>query len=180
MQVSVRISNGRLDSMEATMGTSVTCEFRTGLPPANCAAADSGTLVGTINLPTDYMANASARTKGIAGSWSTTAAANGLIGHFRMKGSGTCDVQGVCAQTWQASTAYVVGQHAANGGNAYRCTTAGTSASSGGPTGTGGSISDGTVVWAYIAPVDMLVDNTNVVSGQTVGVQGFTITDPNG
>lgn len=50
---------------------------------------------------------------------------------------------------WVASTAYAVGALVSNGGNLYLCTTAGTSASSGGPSGTGGAITDGTAVWAY-------------------------------
>ncbi len=50
---------------------------------------------------------------------------------------------------WVISTAYTVGQYRSNGGNLYRCTTAGTSAGSGGPTGTGIGIADGTAVWSY-------------------------------
>jgi lysophospholipase L1-like esterase len=49
---------------------------------------------------------------------------------------------------WQASTAYVIGNCVTNNGNLYRCTTAGTSAASGGPTGAGFSIADNTVVWS--------------------------------
>lgn len=59
---------------------------------------------------------------------------------------------------WAASTAYYVGDivlaDAGNGefgGNrVYVCTTAGTSAGSGGPSGTSSSISDNTVVWDYV------------------------------
>lgn len=50
---------------------------------------------------------------------------------------------------WQASTAYGLRQYAINGANVYECTTAGTSAASGGPTGTGTEITDGTVVWCF-------------------------------
>lgn len=54
---------------------------------------------------------------------------------------------------WAASTAYAVDDRVRNdNGKTYRCTTAGTSASSGGPTGTGTSIADGTARWAYVAP----------------------------
>src|SRR5690606_12195516 len=48
---------------------------------------------------------------------------------------------------WLPNTAYVVGQVVTNGPGIYQCTTAGTSAASGGPTGTGSGITDGTVVW---------------------------------
>ena len=52
---------------------------------------------------------------------------------------------------WQPSTAYVTGDSVVNDSPArvYKCTSGGTSASSGGPTGTGGSISDGSATWAY-------------------------------
>ena len=52
---------------------------------------------------------------------------------------------------WVGTTAYTVGALRANGGNVYLCITAGTSAASGGPTGTGTDITDGTAHWRYIA-----------------------------
>ena len=51
---------------------------------------------------------------------------------------------------WTASTAYTAGQLRSNGGNVYRCYTAGTSAASGGPTATSGTINDGTVQWLFV------------------------------
>lgn len=58
------------------------------------------------------------------------------------------------APAWTISTAYsVVGTLVSNGGNVYRVVTAGTSAGSGGPTGTGNAITDNTVVWAFVAEV---------------------------
>lgn len=50
---------------------------------------------------------------------------------------------------WQASTAYDLRRYVRNGANLYECVTAGTSASSGGPTGTSAEITDGTVVWCW-------------------------------
>lgn len=52
---------------------------------------------------------------------------------------------------WAALTAYSVAALRSNGGNIYECITAGTSAASGGPTGTGSDITDGTVHWRYVA-----------------------------
>lgn len=53
---------------------------------------------------------------------------------------------------WAISTAYVVGDRRRNGGTqrVYECTTAGTSAGSGGPTTTASAITDGSVVWRYL------------------------------
>lgn len=50
---------------------------------------------------------------------------------------------------WQADTDYELRTFAVNGANLYECTTSGTSASSGGPTGTASEITDGTVVWCW-------------------------------
>lgn len=52
---------------------------------------------------------------------------------------------------WAALTAYTVGQLRRNGGVIYQVTVAGTSAGSGGPSGTGSAIVDGTVTWSHIA-----------------------------
>jgi hypothetical protein len=54
------------------------------------------------------------------------------------------------ATDWVAFTAYGVGVTRKNGANLYVSTIAGTSAASGGPTGTTGNITDGTVVWRFL------------------------------
>lgn len=54
------------------------------------------------------------------------------------------------ATAWAGTTAYALGAWVYNGANVYACTTAGTSAGAGGPTGTGTGIVDGTAVWAYV------------------------------
>jgi hypothetical protein len=52
---------------------------------------------------------------------------------------------------WAGSTAYTVGQRVVNDtGKLYECITAGTSAASGGPTGTSQDITDGTAHWKYV------------------------------
>jgi hypothetical protein len=56
-------------------------------------------------------------------------------------------------QLWQPQTFYTVGNQVVNGGNVYvvASVTTGTSASSGGPTGTGTGITDAGVVWNYVS-----------------------------
>lgn len=60
--------------------------------------------------------------------------------------------EGYNASAWVAATAYLIGQLVNNDtGKVYECLTAGTSAGSGGPTGTAASgITDNTAVWGYI------------------------------
>lgn len=72
---------------------------------------------------------------------------------------------------WIASNAFAVGQYCTNGGNTYKCTAAGTSAASGGPTGTGSGITDGSVTWNYVGAgqlFDVLMGNCNVQVGTAV------------
>jgi hypothetical protein len=53
---------------------------------------------------------------------------------------------------WVLSTVYTLGQRRVNDtGKLYECITAGTSAGSGGPTGTAADITDNTVHWKYIS-----------------------------
>lgn len=62
---------------------------------------------------------------------------------------------GVYAPAWAGNTAYKYGQYVTNNGNIYRCMTAGTSAASGGPSGTGAGITDGSIlpaIWNYVPP----------------------------
>lgn len=181
MQMSVALRNAGLDAYETATGASPKLRLLTGNAPANCAAAQTGTQLGELPLPSDWMAAASAASKALAGSWTAAAAAAGLAGYFRITDNAgtTCHWQGLLSQAWAASTAYVLNQQVNNGGNVYRCTTAGTSAGAGGPTGTGAGISDGTAVWTYVGPVDMVLDNTNINSGQTVQVTSFTLTAGN-
>ncbi len=95
IQLSVAVRNARLDVIESTIGASPTLEIRTGAAPASCAAADSGTVLATIALPSDWMAAASGGSKAISGSWVDSAAdATGIAGHYRIKQGATCHLQG--------------------------------------------------------------------------------------
>lgn len=50
---------------------------------------------------------------------------------------------------WAGGYDYKLGDRAYNGSSIYLCTTAGTSASAGGPSGSGSEISDGSVIWQW-------------------------------
>ena len=66
---------------------------------------------------------------------------------------------------WQASTAYAIGDQVVNGGQIYTCDTAGTSASSGGPSGTSNDIVDGTARWDHSGIVPTV---TATISGEFI------------
>lgn len=100
LQYSVTVRNARLDMIETTIGASPILEVRSGAPPVNCAAADTGTVLATVNLPADWMAAASAGSKSKSGTWQDLSAdASGTAGHFRIKQGGTCHMQGTCTIT---------------------------------------------------------------------------------
>ena len=80
---------------------------------------------------------------------------------------------------WQASTPVIVGQYVTNGGDSYICTTAGTTASSGGPTGTGSGIDDGTAVWSYSAAgADITLGAALIQAGVQLTVSSFVLRLP--
>ena len=100
IQFSDSVRNAMLDAIETTVGTAPTLEIRTGAAPANCAAADSGTVLATLTLPTDWMAAASGGTKSKSGAWEGTSAdATGTAAHYRIKQGATCHIQGTVTVT---------------------------------------------------------------------------------
>lgn len=86
-QFSDAVRNAWGDSFETSVGTTPRLELRTGAPPANCAAVDSGTLLASINLPADWLNAASAGSKTLLGTWQANASAAGTAGHYRIKNS---------------------------------------------------------------------------------------------
>jgi hypothetical protein len=75
-----------LDVIETTIGASPKLQIRTGSPPANCAAADSGTLLVEIALDSDWAAAASSGSKAFQGLPDGATASNtGTAGHYRVK-----------------------------------------------------------------------------------------------
>lgn len=102
LQYSVAVRNARLDAVESTIGTSAVLKIRTGAQPATCATADSGTVLATLSLPSDWMAAASSGTKAMSGTWQDTSADNtGTSAHFRIYASDgtTCGAQGSVTAT---------------------------------------------------------------------------------
>jgi hypothetical protein len=100
IQLADTTRNARLDAIETDLGASPILEIRTGAAPANCAAADTGTVLATLTLPADWMAAASAGSKAKSGTWQDTSAdAAGIAAHFRLKTSGAvCKLQGTVGQ----------------------------------------------------------------------------------
>ncbi len=93
------------------------------------------------------------------------------------------------ALPWTASTAYVIGDKVTNdSGKIYQCDTAGTSAGSGGPTGTGANITDNTARWDYVSGAQaqayltgartnydvLTVQDTSIITNNLISVSSLT------
>jgi hypothetical protein len=103
LQLSVAVRNAMLDAIETAIGVSAVLKLKTGAPPANAAAADSGTVVATIALASDWMAAASAGSKAFSSTPLTDSSADnaGTLAHYRVYASDgtTCHMQGTITAT---------------------------------------------------------------------------------
>lgn len=96
IQYSTAVRNAQLDALETTIGTSPVLKIFDGTKPANCAAADAGTVLVTMTLPSDWMDAASSGSKSKLGTWSGTVSDAGTAQYFRIYATGgsTCHIQG--------------------------------------------------------------------------------------
>lgn len=102
IQFSVSVRNARLDAIETAIGTTPIMRIRTGAAPATCATADSGSVLATLTLPSDWMSAAASGSKAKSGTWEDTSAdATGTAAHFRIYDSTgtTCHLQGTITAT---------------------------------------------------------------------------------
>lgn len=102
IQLSTAVRNARLDAIETTISTSAVLKIRTGAQPADVATADSGTVLATCSLPSDWLAAAASGSKAKAGTWEDTSADNtGTAAHFRIYASDgtTAHIQGSVTAT---------------------------------------------------------------------------------
>lgn len=119
IQLSTSVRNAILDQIETTIGTSAVLKIRSGAAPAACATADSGTVLATCSLPSDWWAAAGSGAKAKSGTWEDTSADNtGTAAHFRLYASDgtTCHMQGTVTATGGGgdmtvdSTSFTAGQ----------------------------------------------------------------------
>lgn len=119
VQLSTGVRNARLDAIETTVGVSAVLKIRSGAQPATVATADSGTVLATLTLPSDYLAAASGGTKAKSGTWEDASAdATGTAAHWRLYASDgtTAHAQGSVTATGGGgdlqvdSTSFTAGQ----------------------------------------------------------------------
>ena len=102
VQNSVAVRNAQADAWETAIGTGARLRIYTGSPPANCAAARSGTLLVEYTLASDWAGAASSGAKTLNSlPLSTTASAAGTAGYYSIMDSAgtTCHEQGTITAT---------------------------------------------------------------------------------
>lgn len=88
IKISATVKNARLDAIETAIGTAAVLKIRSGSAPSAITDADSGTVLATLTLPSDWMAAASGGSKSKSGTWEDTSAdATGTAAHFRLYAS---------------------------------------------------------------------------------------------
>jgi len=121
IQFNVATRNARIDIIESLNGPSCALQIRTGSKPANCASANTGSVLATINLPANWMEAAVDAVGLKKGTWSDASADNtGTADHFRIfnnqttKDETTCFIQGTvgmaAADMIVDNDAFVAGQ----------------------------------------------------------------------
>lgn len=96
VQYSVGVRDGQANAKETEWitGGAPVLKIFSGNQPANCAAANSGTELASMNLPADPLTASSSGNKTKSGTWSGTAIATGTAGHYRVyKNDGTTCVE---------------------------------------------------------------------------------------
>lgn len=102
VQYSVDVRNGMLNAIETAIGVSAVLKIRSGAQPATCATADSGTVLVSYTLASDWAAAASSGSKSVSSTpLVASAVASGTAAHYRFYASDgtTCHEQGAITAT---------------------------------------------------------------------------------
>lgn len=169
-------------SLRTTRMTAVRDDYDSGAGAGNLVLGTSGMAAELVSIPLDDPSGT------ISGDVLTlsgfpkdgTASGNGKLLEAKITNSSdvtissglTVGLNSTVAPVWAGTTAYVAGDYRSNGANIYKCVTGGTSAGSGGPTGTGTGITDGGVTWDWycVASANVQMNNIEVNNTQTVTV----------
>lgn len=156
-----------------------------GNPPATVGTALTGnTLIGSVNFSSPALSGSivaggdyvSGVLSFVSSTFTTVTGGTILFGRA-LDSSGNATLDFGASSQWLPSTAVIVNQMAVNGPNLYICTTAGITGTTGGPTGSGSGIIDGTAVWSFVQPggSSMTLSNVTVISGLTVTINGTSL-----
>jgi hypothetical protein len=98
LQLSGTVRDNEINQIESTIGVSPTLTIFAGTKPANCAAADAGTALAIVTLPSDWLTastGGAGQVTKTGGVWQDSSAdATGTASYFRVKAGATCHIQG--------------------------------------------------------------------------------------
>lgn len=83
-KASVTVRDAMNEAIETAIGTAPILKIRTGAPPTDIVDADSGTVLVSLTLPSDWLAASASGSKALLGTWQGTAIAAGTAGHYRL------------------------------------------------------------------------------------------------
>lgn len=198
IQFSDAVRNAALAAIESTIGTSPKLQLRTDSRPANCAAANIGTLIAELALPSDWMDTPADGIADKLGTWSGTTVAAGVVGHYRIFDTSvtTCHEQGSVTQaiTLLTTSATSAGNNVVNvadttgiaagqgvsgsgvppGATVFSTTSTTVTMSGASP----GGIASGAAVTFGDTSGNLQLNNTTFTSGQGVVIDAKTIICP--
>lgn len=101
-QLSVDARNASLQGIEDEVGTNPIMTISSGAVPADCATANTGTVLATMVLPSDWLSAPALGSITLSGTWQDLSAdASGTATYFRLhNNAGTvCHMQGTVTAT---------------------------------------------------------------------------------
>lgn len=98
------VRNAILNGYISGVGTAPTLKFLSGTAPANCAAAETGTLGLSMTLPSTWQASASGGQTLLSGTWSGVGLAAVTVGYYRFYQGASCREQGTITQAFTLTT----------------------------------------------------------------------------
>ena len=101
-QLSVDARNATLQAIETEVGVNPILTISSGTVPADCAQANTGTVLATMVLPTDWLNDPAGGSITLSGTWQDLSAdASGTAGYFRLHNNdgSVCHMQGTITAT---------------------------------------------------------------------------------
>lgn len=101
-QLSFDVRNATLQALEDEIGVNPILTINSGTTPADCGTANTGTVLATMVLPTDWLNTPSGGSITLSGTWQDLSAdSSGTASYFRVHNNGgtACHMQGTISAT---------------------------------------------------------------------------------
>lgn len=101
-QLSFDVRNATLQALETEIGVNPILTINSGTTPADCGTANTGTVLATMVLPTDWLNDPAGGSITLSGTWQDLSAdSSGTASYFRLHNNAgsTCHMQGTITAT---------------------------------------------------------------------------------